>query len=80
MRYSHYRYSISTFGVGLFVSISAFFQDGITEMIWMIIGGCLAMLFGAFKYWIAKQTDSDIVDTIGMLKPNKPIKKVNKDT
>jgi hypothetical protein len=32
-------------------------------MVWMIVGGCLAMLFGAFKHWTATQTDRYAFDT-----------------
>jgi hypothetical protein len=78
MRYQQYRLSISTFGVGLLTAISAFFQEDTTEMIWMIIGGCLAMLFGAFKYWIATQTDRYAVDILAELKPTKVDRKLTK--
>ncbi|MBE1300155.1 MAG: hypothetical protein GJ680_09645 [Alteromonadaceae bacterium] len=69
MNFPHYRFSIFLLVHGLGLAIYGLFQNKVQDTVLMLIGGCLVMAFGSFKYWIAKQTDPDKLDTLRDLSP-----------
>lgn len=81
MKFSHYRFSIFLLVHGLGLAIYGLFQNEVQDTVLMLIGGCLVMAFGGFKYWIAKQTDPDKLDTLRDLSSQSRIKenKENKE-
>lgn len=64
MRFPHYRFSIFLLVHGFGLAIYGMFQEEAKDIALMLIGGCFMMVFGSFKYWIAKQTDPDKVDIL----------------
>lgn len=64
MRFPHYRFSVFLLIHGFALAVVGLFQDETKNIVLMILGGCFMMIFGAFKYWIAKQTDPDKVDLL----------------